>query len=93
MQPLSFCVYVLRSEQDGLFYIGFTTNLKRRLEEHAEGKSRATACRRPFKLVYCEYHLDKADALRREHYFKSTIGKRSLRLMIRKALAKDIAMG
>jgi predicted GIY-YIG superfamily endonuclease len=77
--PLPWCVYVLRSAQDGCLYIGFTADLPRRLEEHARGDSPATAPRRPLILLYAELHLGKADALRREAYFKTNAGKRKAR--------------
>jgi putative endonuclease len=79
---LPYCVYILKSMKDGDLYTGFTTDLGRRLEEHNSGKSPATAPRRPFVLIFCEHYLAKADALRRETYLKSTIGKRTLRLML-----------
>jgi putative endonuclease len=84
---LPYAVYVLRSLKDGFFYIGFTTDLGRRLTEHEQGESPATAPRRPFELVYSEYHCSKQDALRREGYFKTTAGKKALRLMLRNSLA------
>jgi putative endonuclease len=87
MNMLLYCVYVLKSQKDGLLFVGFTTDLDRRTNEHNQGQSAATAPRRPFDLVYCEYHLSKADALRREAYFKTSAGKKTLRLMLREALA------
>ena len=87
MKRLPFCVYVLKSQKDALLYIGFTTDLHRRLTEHIRGESDATAPRRPFDLIYSEFHASKADALRREGYFKTTAGKKALRLMLRDALA------
>ena len=86
MKKLPFCVYILKSQKDGLLYIGFTTDLHRRLTEHIHGHSDATAPRRPFDLIYCEYHASKADALRRESYFKTTAGKKALKLMLRESL-------
>jgi putative endonuclease len=65
---LPYCVYVLISEVDGELYTGFTTELSRRLAEHNDGRSRATAPRRPFRLLFCEYHASKSDALKRESY-------------------------
>ncbi|MEW6674972.1 MAG: GIY-YIG nuclease family protein [Nitrospirota bacterium] len=35
-------VYVLLSEKDHKLYIGFTSDLKRRLKEHNEGKTLST---------------------------------------------------
>lgn len=89
MKKLPFCVYILKSQKDGLLYIGFTTDIRRRLTEHMNGQSDATAPRRPFELIYCEYHASKDDALRREGYFKTSSGKKALRLMLREALANS----
>ena len=87
MKKLPYCVYILKSQKDGLLYIGFTTDLHRRLTEHMHGLSEATAPRRPFDLIYCEHHISKIDALRREGYFKTTAGKKALRLMLRESFA------
>jgi putative endonuclease len=89
MRKLPFCVYILKSQKDGLLYIGFTTDLHRRLTEHMHGQSDATAPRRPFDLIYCEYHVSKIDALRREGYFKTTAGKKALKLMLRDSLIAE----
>ena len=70
-----FYVYVLQSEMDGMFYTGFTTDLKRRLSEHNTGQSLSTCWRRPFKLIYAEIGFNREDALRREKYLKSGNGK------------------
>ena len=83
----SHCVYVLVSLADGKFYIGYSADLPRRMSEHEGGRSRSTASRRPFRLVYSECFLSANDALRREGYFKTAKGKRTLRLMLRESLA------
>jgi putative endonuclease len=79
-------VYVLLSQKDHKFYIGFTSDLKRRLKEHTDGKSPSTKSRRPLMLLYYEAHLSKDDAMRRENYFKTTKGKATLKLMLRGSL-------
>lgn len=73
-----FYVYVLVSLVDNKQYVGYTSDLKKRMAEHARGKSFATAPRRPLKLVYYEACLSQSDALRRERYFKETGGRRFL---------------
>lgn len=83
---LCYCVYVLLSLHDGCFHIGFTTDLKRRLTEHFHGCSKATAPRRPFRLVFCEYFFSKEDAERREGYLKTTAGRKGLKLILRETL-------
>ena len=76
-------VYVLQSMKDLNYYIGFTNDLRRRMEDHQVGKSFATAPRRPFKLIYYEACLSNADARRREKYFKDTSGRRYLAQRLR----------
>ncbi|HDP69106.1 MAG TPA: hypothetical protein ENN20_11515 [Candidatus Marinimicrobia bacterium] len=34
-------VYILHSEKDGGFYIGYTANLSRRVQQHNAGKTRS----------------------------------------------------
>jgi putative endonuclease len=77
-----FYVYVLESLKDGDKYIGYTNNLKRRLEEHKKGLSFSTRFRLPFKLIYFEGCLNQEDAKRREDYLKTTQGRRFLGLRL-----------
>lgn len=86
MKKLLYCVYILLSLKDNQFYIGYTTNLHDRLTSHIQGHSNATEPRRPFTLLLCEYFLSIHDATRREKYFKTTAGKKTLRLMLRESL-------
>jgi predicted GIY-YIG superfamily endonuclease len=57
-----FYVYVLRSESDSGFYIGFSTNLRARLRQHQDGESLATKSRGPWKLIYYEAYTEREDA-------------------------------
>ena len=72
-------VYVLQSEKDNLFYTGFTTDIERRVNEHNTDQQISTKHRGPFDLVYYEYCLVKEDAIAREKYLKSGMGKRYLK--------------
>ena len=85
---LPYCVYVLFSEKDHLLYIGFTSDLSKRIERHNAGGNKSTAPRRPFMLIFCEHYLFKGDALKREEYFKTSAGKRALKLMLRATFVK-----
>ena len=82
--------YVLLSSRDNKFYIGFTSNLKRRIKEHEQGKNVSTASRLPVKLIYFEGHRSKRDAMRREGYFKTTKGKVTLRQILRESLLPPV---
>jgi putative endonuclease len=77
-----FYVYVLESLKDNKRYIGYTSNLKRRLEEHNQGKSFSTKFRLPFKLIYFEGCLYDLDAKRRERYLKTSQGRKFLGLRL-----------
>ncbi len=72
-----YCVYLLQ-DPGGRWYIGYTTNLRRRLSEHARGHNVSTAHRSPLRLIYFEAYLDKFDALGREKFLKSGAGHRFL---------------
>lgn len=76
-------VYVLHSQKDGLLYIGFAEDLEARMNRHKNGEVPATKFRRPLNLVFYEAYTIKSDALRREHYFKTTKGKVALRMMLK----------
>ena len=82
-----FYVYVLRSESDLGFYIGFSTDLKRRLSEHTRGASFATKSRGPWKLIY-EAYTEREDAEGREKFLKSGAGRRFLRAQLRHYLKR-----
>lgn len=82
-----FFVYVLLSLKDKKFYIGFSKDVKKRLEDHNAGRNTSTKPRRPLELIYYEAHLSKEDALRRESYFKTAKGKSTLRQMLRDSLS------
>ena len=47
-----FYVYVLKSKKDNKLYIGYTKDLKKRIQIHNSGKNFSTAQRGPFSLVY-----------------------------------------
>ena len=85
-KKLEYCTYVLLSLKDKNFYIGYTTDLKQRLTAHFHGYSKNTSFRRPFTLIFCEYFLSNKDAMRREKYFKTNLGKKTLKLMLRESL-------
>jgi putative endonuclease len=79
---LPYAVYVLFSEKDFFLYVGYSGNLTVRKLQHDGGFVKSTKPRRPLKLIYCEYYLFKSDALRREKYFKTGMGRKALKLML-----------
>jgi len=79
-------VYVLKSQKDGKFYVGYTKNIQKRLEEHNSGQVRSTKERRPMKLIYWEGCINQQDATRREKYLKTAWGKRYIKGRVRNYL-------
>ena len=72
-------VYILESENKD-WYIGYTSNLKKRLEEHKSGYgSETTKKKSGWKLIYCEGYLDIKDAKGREVFLKSGAGRKFLK--------------
>ena len=70
--------YVLRSLADGDRYVGLSTDVPHRVEEHNGGKVRSTKARIPFVLVYQESFDTLMEAREREKYFKTAAGRRWL---------------
>lgn len=64
------CVYLLQSLKNKSLYIGCTSDLKKRLSMHNQGKSFHTKKHMPWKLIYCEAYSSKQDAYSREQSLK-----------------------
>lgn len=77
-------VYVLYSIKDKDFYVGYTQDLRRRIQQHNAKKNFSTKSRTPLFLIYAETCLNEEDARRRENYLKTTQGRRFLKLRLRK---------
>lgn len=65
-----YCVYVLKSKRNKSLYIGYTNNLRKRIEEHNAGRVSYTKNHLPWILVYCEVFRSEKDARRRESKLK-----------------------
>lgn len=77
--------YIVRCK-DGSLYTGWTTDLKRRIAAHNEGKgAKYTKSRRPVKLVYSEEFETKEEAMRREYAIKHMSRPEKIKLIEQKA--------
>jgi putative endonuclease len=65
-------VYVLGSDGAGGYrtYVGWTTDLDRRLDEHNSGRGARSTRGRIWVLLYAERHAAKEDAMSREWHLK-----------------------
>lgn len=84
-----FYVYLLEHIQDKTWYIGYTTNLKRRLSEHQNcNGSRTTSLKKGnYELIYYEAYLNKQDAIGREKYLKSGAGRKYVKKQLKNYLS------
>jgi len=63
-------VYLLRSTSTEKFYVGWTTDIKRRVKEHNSGKSRYTKSRGSWELIGYEVFFNTEEAKKRERALK-----------------------
>lgn len=63
-------VYLMRSKKTGKFYIGFTSDLRKRLSQHNTKESGTTNAYAPYELIYYEAYKAKKDAIVRENKLK-----------------------
>jgi len=83
-----FWTYVLENQTDKSWYIGSTSNLDRRVDEHLNGSGgRTTRIKKGWKLICCEGYLEKKDALGREVFLKSGAGRRYIKKQLTNYLA------
>ena len=83
-----YTVYVLRSLKDGRRYIGYTSNVDRRLKEHDAGRTESTKYRRPWEMIYSESYTTEKEAKEREKFFKSGRGREELEMILHGAVPK-----
>jgi len=69
-EKCEYCIYVLQSKKDRSTYIGYTNDLKRRVEEHNKGLCPSTKNRLPFRVVAYEAYSSEVDARTRERRLK-----------------------
>ena len=67
---MAYYVYVLRSEKDGSYYIGHTSDPEERLKRHSERRSGYTRNKAPWKLIYKEAFSTRSEAMQRERDIK-----------------------
>ena len=79
-------VYVIQSQTAGIRYVGQTQDLEQRLRTHNEpdplgvrftGKNPG-----PWVLIYHETHATRSEAMRREKWLKSGVGREWLEFQL-----------
>ena len=80
---MSYFVYVLANNKNSkiITYVGYTNNLKKRVNLHNRGKGAKFTRGRVWKLLYSEKYKTKKEAILRECYIKKN---RKFRNLIKK---------
>ena len=82
-KAIMFYMYILQSLKSEKLYVGFTKDLKKRVQEHNRRLNFSTKFHLPWKLIYYEASLNEKDARRREGYFKTSQGRRMIKLRLK----------
>ena len=69
-------VYLIQSTIDNSYYIGYTGNIKKRISEHNQGKTKSIKYKIPYKLIYFETYSNKTIAIKRELELKNNSFKK-----------------
>ena len=80
---MSYFVYLIGSDRNSKLttYVGYTNNLKKRLNLHNNGKGAKFTKGRRWKIIYTEKYVTKNEAISREYYIKKN---RKFRNLIKK---------
>ena len=79
---MEYFVYILYSEKFRKHYVGYSSDLLNRLLSHNELATKGyTVKYRPWKLIHTEVYTSKAEALKREKYLKSGVGRRFIKTL------------
>src|SRR3989344_5065759 len=81
--------YLLENKNDKSWYIGYTSNLKKRISDHVSGNGALTTKRKiSWRLIYYEAYIDKNDAEGRERFLKSGSGRKYLKKQLTNYLSE-----
>lgn len=76
---MKYFVYAIKSLIKNYVYIGHTSYLNKRLEQHNRGKTVSNKNYRPFKLIYFEEYIELEDAIKQEKNLKKSYNREQLR--------------
>ncbi len=80
-----FIVYVLYSEKFNKSYTGHTSNLIERFKSHNSLSTKGyTSKFRPWIVIHVESYNSKSDAIKKEKYLKTGVGREFIKELISK---------
>jgi len=78
-----FVVYILYSERFKKKYTGFTSSLIERFKSHNQLATKGYTLKfRPWVVIHVEFFCSKSEAMKREKYLKTGIGREFIQNLI-----------
>jgi len=78
-----FVVYILYSEKFNKNYTGFTSNLIERFKSHNLLETKGYTLKfRPWTIIHVEFFNSKTEAMKREKYLKTGVGREFIKNLI-----------
>jgi len=79
---MTFYVYIIKSSKNGRHYIGYTSDLKQRVDQHNKNRTKSLKNQGPFRLIHKEEYENIFEARRREKQIKRYKGGRAFKELI-----------
>ncbi|OGE94523.1 MAG: hypothetical protein A3B10_02430 [Candidatus Doudnabacteria bacterium RIFCSPLOWO2_01_FULL_44_21] len=84
-----FIVYVIRSTSSGKIYIGYTSDIEKRVKQHNlelphRSKSYTYKNKGPWRIIYKEEYNTRIEAVKREKQLKSSKGRDYIKKLLNK---------
>ncbi|MEW5798072.1 MAG: GIY-YIG nuclease family protein [Bacteroidota bacterium] len=82
-------VYILYSRSFHQTYIGHTNEVSQRFYRHNRGFVLSTKRYRPWEMIYTEEFTSRSEAMKREKYFKSGVGREEVKRIVEQYLRQN----
>jgi putative endonuclease len=76
-------LYIIQNNLNQSYYIGHTKNIEERVKRHNEGRSKYTAQKRSWSMVYQEIFQTRGEAMKREKEIKEKKSKKYIENLVR----------
>ena len=79
---MAYYVYVIKSSKTGRHYVGSTKDIKQRLKQHNNNKTRSLKNKGPFQAIHTEQYNTLSEARKREIQIKKYKGGMAFKKLI-----------
>ena len=79
---MKYYTYILQSERDESFYVGYSSDPDSRLSKHNTSNKGYTSTKKPWRLVFVQSYESKSEAIKREKQIKKWKDRMMIRHLI-----------